>query len=95
MTARPFKITSIFREPEFALVAVPVVFLVITKIWFSEATVDIHVHDTMFVISTSFIIVLLLILMISYFLMHGYLRTTNGAIKGSAKFMLSLQLFVC
>lgn len=81
MMGRSFSMTPVFKGPEFAMIAVPVLFIAISKVWFNSSMVDLHIHDTMFVISTSFVFTLFLILMIFYFLMHGYLRTTQSGNK--------------
>lgn len=62
------------KRVEILLAGIPLLFLVIEKIWFPGAIVDIHLHDTMFVIAGSHILWALLILMVFYLMMHLFLH---------------------
>ena len=63
------------KKPEWLLSSIPFLFFLLTRAGFPDRTIDIHVHDTMYVIALWHIFLLLLIPMLCYTLMHFYLRT--------------------
>jgi hypothetical protein len=82
------------KRAEILLVGIPLLFLVIEKIWFPGAIVDFHLHDTMFVISKALIFMALLILMVFYLMMHLFLRQNRWRNKGYAIFILPELYYV-
>jgi H+/gluconate symporter-like permease len=63
------------------LVIIPFLFFVITRVWFRDKTIDIHLHDTMYVMSGWIIFLILLVLLVFYFIMHSFLRIRKWRIK--------------
>lgn len=61
------------KKPEWLLSGIPFLFFLITRTGSPDRTIDIHIHDTMYVIAVWHIFLLLLIPMLFYTLMHYYL----------------------
>jgi hypothetical protein len=68
---------TFFKKPENLLPVIPLLFLLIEETGFRGTTIDIHLHDTMYVILRSHFFGVLLVLMIFYWLMHLFLRQRN------------------
>lgn len=66
---------TILRRKENLLIGIPLLFTVLAGLRLYDNTIDIHLHDTMYVIAVWHVFFLLLILMAFYFLMHSFLRT--------------------
>ncbi|MEO5563009.1 MAG: hypothetical protein ABIR18_06225 [Chitinophagaceae bacterium] len=63
------------------LLLVPLLLLLVQQLFFSVNTIDIHLHDTMFVVSTGYLLWILFLLMLFYYSLHFLLRIRNS--KGS------------
>lgn len=65
----------LLKKPEWLLAGIPFLFFLITRAGFPDRTIDIHLHDTMYVMAVWHTLLLLLIPMLFYTLIHLYLRT--------------------
>jgi hypothetical protein len=63
----------LFKIENLLLIA-PLIFILVGKLWFANSVVDIHLHDTMFVIAVSHILWLLFLILFFYFSLHFLLR---------------------
>jgi cytochrome c oxidase subunit 1 len=64
-----------FKKPDWLLAGIPLILLLICRIWLPDQTLDIHLHDTMYVIALWHIMFLVLLIMLFLSVLHFYLRT--------------------
>jgi cytochrome c oxidase subunit I len=70
------------KKPEWLLAGIPLISLLICRIWLPDQVLDIHLHDTMYVVALWQIMFLLLLPMLFFTVMHFFLHTRKWRNKG-------------
>lgn len=82
-----------FKKPEWLLAGIPLIFFLVSRIWMPDQAMDIHLHDTMYVIALRYVFFLLLLPMLFFTVMHFYLRTRKWRNKGICNWHLWISIF--
>jgi cytochrome c oxidase subunit I len=69
---------KIFLQIENWLLIIPIILIIIEKIFFDTSSFDIHLHDTYFVLANIYLGILILIIVCIPYLCHLLLRTKKA-----------------